>query len=189
MKVRLYALLGICIAILIVSGPDTQGKKPDNPGKPEETQSEWITFTEDLIGAQKVESFYVFPDIYPEYTMTLPFDVGDELAGTFIQAGTPISGHLFINYAHGTGRKEYMVHFWTDYFGIEIIGGVIDYDRKTEVTEVNFENELCFLCENMEVNTAGVPTGECLDHWTSFVVSFTLKREPCSTIPDCVDNN
>jgi hypothetical protein len=181
MKGRLIALLGICIciAILIVSGPDTQGKKPDKPVEPDPPEIEWITFTGDLEGAQVVEGPWG-PDIYPEYTMTLSFDVGDELAGPlYIPAGTPINGQLWINHGHGTMRKKYIVHFWTDEFGIEIIGGVIDYDRKTEVLTVTFTDEECLMCENMEIDTAtGVPTGECLDPWISFDVSFILVREP-----------
>ena len=184
MKGRLIALLGICIAILIVSGPDTQGKKPV---KPDETQSELIVFTGvtaedtgDLEGYQVVEDccYNVDTGVYSTYTMTLNFDVGENEPGSlYIPAGTPIVGHLFINYAH-PGRKKYVVHFWNDDFGIEIIGGVIDYDRKTEVTTVTFEDEVCSMCEALELDDAGVPTGECLDDWISFDVSFILVREP-----------
>jgi len=177
MKGRLIALLGICIciAILIVSGPDTQGKKPDKPVEPDPPEIEWITFTGALEGAQEVEGPWG-PGSYPEYTMTLSSDVFGERAGTY-------EGHLWINHGHGTLRKKYIVHFWTDDFGIddfgiEIIGGVIDYDRKTEVLTVTFTDEVCYMCENMELDTADVPTGVCLDPWISFDVSFILVREP-----------
>lgn len=174
MKVRLIALLGICIciAILIVSGPDAQGKKPV---KPEETQSEWITFTGDLVGAQEVEGPWG-PDEYPAYTIQSKFlsDYWDYPEDTYYD------GHLWINHGHGTMRKKYIVHFWTDEFGIEIIGGVIDYDRETEVLKVTFTDEMCLMCENMELDPdTDVPTGECIGPWiTFFDVNFILEREP-----------
>jgi hypothetical protein len=174
MKVRLYALLGICIAILIVSGPDAQGKKPV---KPDITESETIIFTGDLEGDQEVEGPWG-PGSYPEYTMTLSFDVGELAGPLYIPAGIPINGQLWINHGHGTMRKKYIVHFWTDEFGIEIIGGVIDYDRKTEVTTVTFTDEVCSMCEALELDDAGVPTGECFDPWISFEVNFILVRKP-----------
>ena len=183
MKVRLYALLGICIciAILIVSGPDTQGKKPDKPVEPDPPEIEWITFTGDLEGDQVVEDccYNVDTGVYSTYTMTLNFDVGEDEAGSlYIQAGTQIVGHLFINYAH-PGRKKYVVHFWNDDFGIEIIGGVIDYDRKTEVTTVTFTDEECLMCEELELDPdTGVPTGVCEADWISLDVNFTLERSP-----------
>ena len=179
MKGRLIALLGICIciAILIVSGPDTQGKKPEKPVKPDPPEIEWITFTGDLIGAQRVEGPWGVLGIYPDYTMTLSANFGDR-AGTY-------DGHLWINHGHGTLRKKYIVHFWTDEFGIddfgiEIIGGDIVFDRKTEVLKVTFENEVCEMCEDMELDPDTlVPTGVCLVDWIPFApISFILVREP-----------
>jgi hypothetical protein len=152
MKGRLKALLGICIAILIVSGPGAQGKKTDKPG---ETRIEWIVFDGDLSGEQEVEGCCPNAGPFPEYRMTLSFDVGD-LAGTY-------DGQLFIN-TYGTGRnREYIVQFWNDEIGIEIIGGVIVYDRKNKVLTVTFEDEEC----------VDIETGDHIA-W----VTFTLVRSP-----------
>lgn len=176
MKGRLIALLGICIciAILIVSGPGAQGKKPDKPDKPE---IEWITFEGDLIGAQEVEGPWG-PGSYPEYTIQSKFlsEYWDYPEDTYYD------GQLWINHGHGTRRKEYIVHFWTKDFGIEIIGGVIDYDRKSNITTVTFTDEVCYMCEgeDLERDATGVPTGVCYyNNWIIFEhVYFTLVREP-----------
>jgi hypothetical protein len=89
--------------------------------------------------------------------MTLPSGVGDIPSGTY-------GGYLFIN-GYGAGRNHaYIVQFWNDdlEIWIEIIGGVIDYDKKTKVLTVTFENE------------------ECFDYYanTTTPVSFTLVRRP-----------
>jgi hypothetical protein len=55
-------------------------------------------------------------------------------------------GQLFIN-RYGAGRNQkYKVQFWWDYdndLGIEIIGGDMDYNKKTKVLTVTFTNEEC----------------------------------------------
>jgi hypothetical protein len=169
MKGRLIAFVGIfCIAILIFSGQDAQGEKPDKPpGKPDKPPgkpptTEWIEFTGDLQGGQPVDGCCPNAGPYPQYTMTLTRALGE---GTEyeIPAGT-YDGQLFIHY-FGAGRiEQYKVQFWTDIgIGFEIIGGDIDYDKKTKVLTVTFTNELC------------------RDFWYDYVidtVTFTLVRRP-----------
>jgi len=132
----------------------TQGK-PDKPG---ESKTELITFEGDLAGYQAVDGCCPNAGPFPEYTMTLGFEVGG------FPAGTEYDGYLFIN-GYGAGRNhKYIVQFWNDDLKIfiEIIGGVIDYDKKNKVLKVTFENE------------------ECVEYWTgtTTVVTFTLVRRP-----------
>ena len=52
-------------------------------------------------------------------------------------------GQLFINF-FGAGRdQKYKVQFWNDDIAIEIIGGVIDNDKKNKVLTVTFTDETC----------------------------------------------
>jgi hypothetical protein len=68
--------------------------------------------------------------------MTLPGDVGDIQADTY-------QGQLFVN-RYGAGKdQKYKVQFWTEDFGIEIIGGVIENDKKNKILTVTFEDETC----------------------------------------------
>ena len=131
MKGRLVAIIGIfCIAILIVSAANA-----DKPPKPDKTTAECITFTGDLIGHQQVEGCCPNAGPFPAYTMTLALD-------SSLPDGT-YEGELFINY-YGAGRnRKYIVQFWNDDLGvaIEIIGGVIDNDKKNKVLTVTFEDE------------------------------------------------
>jgi hypothetical protein len=144
-----------CIACLIVSGGYAKGK-PDKPDKPSNTKTEWIAFTGDLIGAQPVDDCCPNAGPFPAYGMELLFAVGD------VQPGYH-DGQLFIN-RYGAGRdQKYKVQFWTDDFGIEIIGGVIDDDRKNKILTVTFTNETC-----VDLYTK-VPVA---------VVSFELVRTP-----------
>jgi hypothetical protein len=155
MKGRLIAFVGIfCIAVLIVSGQDAQGK-PDKPGK---SNTEWIAFEGDLVGGQAVVGCCPNAGPWPEYTMTLLFGAGDFLPGTY-------DGQLFINY-YGAGRNQkYKVQFWNNDIGlfIEIIGGVIELDRKNNLLTVTFTEEMC----------VNLFTGDPIA-----VVNFTLVRRP-----------
>ena len=158
MKKGFIAFVGIfCIAVLIVSGQDAQGK-PDKPGKPEKSKAEWIAFDGDLVGGQAVVGCCPNAGPWPEYTMTLLFEAGEFQSGTY-------DGQLFINY-FGAGRNQkYKVQFWNNEIGlfIEIIGGVIEYDRKSKVLTVTFTDE------------------ECVHGWTGAhiaYVTFTLVRRP-----------
>jgi hypothetical protein len=155
MKKRLIAFVGIfCMAILIVSSADAQRK----PEKPSKSNTEWIAFDGDLVGGQEVEGCCPNAGPWPAYTMTLLFKVGDFPPGTY-------DGQLFIN-TYGAGRNhKYKVQFWNNEIGlfIEIIGGVIDNDRKNKVLTVTFTDE------------------ECVDGWTGnhiAYVTFTLVRHP-----------
>ena len=71
MKGRLIAFVGIfCIAILIFSGTDAKGEKPDKPsGKP--SGKEWIQFWGDLVGGQVVEGCCPNAGPNPSYDMCL----------------------------------------------------------------------------------------------------------------------
>ena len=156
MKGRLVAFVGIfCIAILIVSAANAD--KPPKPPKPDKTTTEWIAFTGDLIGAQEVEGCCPNDGPFPEYGMTLGFEVGDFPADTYYD------GQLFIN-RYGAGRNQkYKVQFWNADIAIEIIGGVIDDDKKNKVLTVTFTGDMC------------------VDMWTGdpiAVVTFTLIRTP-----------
>ena len=154
MKGRLIAFVGIfCIAVLIVSGQDAQ----DKPDKPVPSKAEWIAFDGDLVGGQAVVGCCPNAGPFPEYRMCLNFWVGTYPPGWY-------DGQLFINY-YGAGRnRKYIVQFWNDALpglAIEIIGGVIDYDKKNGVLTVTFTDELC------------------VDLWTQAPiarVNFTLKR-------------
>lgn len=155
MKGRLIAFVGIfCIAILMGSSQDAQGK----PDKPDKSKTEWIVFDGDLVGDQVVEGCCPNAGPWPEYRMTLNFWVDGFPPGTY-------DGQLFINY-YGAGRNQkYIVQFWNDEIGIgiEIIGGVIDHDRKNKVLTVTFTDENC----------VNLYTGTFIT-----TVTFTLIRTP-----------
>jgi len=160
MKGRLIAVVGVfCIAILIFSGTDAQGMKPDKPDKPSKSNTEWIEFWGDLVGGQPVDGCCPNAGPNPPYRMCLNFEVGG------FPAGTCYDGNLFINF-FGAGRnRQYIVKFskeGTD-VAIKIIGGVIDYDRRTKVLTVTFTDELCV------DNNTGQVIAE---------VNFTLVRRP-----------
>ena len=114
----------------------TKGK-PDKPFKPGKPEKEWIAFDGDLVGSQVVEGCCPNAGPFPEYTMTLNFDVGCVPANTY-------DGYLFIN-GYGAGRNHaYIVQFWKkDEIFIQIIGGDIDYDKWNRVLTVTFENAEC----------------------------------------------
>lgn len=155
MKGRLFAFACIfCIASLFVLGQEAQGK-PDKPFEPGKLVGEWIEFYGegdiielwDLAGGEVVKGCCPNAGPFPPYTMTLGFDVPSMVPETpGYSAGTPIDGWLYINY-YGAGRdQKYKVQFWTNYehdMGIEIIGGVINHDRKRKILTVTFTNEEC----------------------------------------------
>jgi len=163
LDLKLFGLVAILTVALVFIGVDfiesqvkTQGK-PDKPGK---TKTEWIAFTGDLKGGQAVDGCCPNAGPFPEYGMTLEFGVGGFPADTYYD------GQLFIN-RYGAGRNQkYKVQFWNDDISgiaIEIIGGVIDYDKKNKVLTVTFTDE------------------ECVNLWTGTHiawVTFTLVRHP-----------
>jgi len=162
MKRRLIAFVGIfCIAILIVSGVDAR-MNPDKPDKPPgKSKTEWIEFSGDLAGGQPVDGCCPNAGPFPEYRMCLNFEVGG------FPAGTCYDGQLFINnYRYlAKGERQYKVQFWkegTD-VGIEIIGGVINFDKRSKILTVTFTEELCVdMCTGAPITT----------------VNFTLVRHP-----------
>jgi hypothetical protein len=117
--------------MFVVTG--LEAKKPD---KPVQTPSEWIYFEGDLAGGEEVEGCCPNAGPFPEYTMTLDFPGDHPLDGTH-------DGYLFIN-NFGVGRDHgYIVQFWNDDIGIEIIGGVVDNDKKNKILTVTFTNQMC----------------------------------------------
>lgn len=148
-NLKIFGLVVILTVALVFIGVDfiesqekTKGK-PDKPFKPGKSEGEWIEFTGDLVGGEVVKGCCGNAGPFPPYNMILGFGSDNEEA--FFPPGY-YEGWLFINY-YGAGRNQkYKVQFWWDYdldLGIEIIGGVIDHDRKTKVLTVTFTNEEC----------------------------------------------
>jgi len=169
LDLKLFGLVAILIVALVFIGVDfiegqvTTLGKPDKLDKPSKPDTEWIEFTGDsgdLVGGAAVVGCCPNAGPWPDYQMTLGFDVGG------FPAGIPIDGQLFINY-YGAGRNQkYKVQFWWNYdldLGIEIIGGVIDYDKRDKVLTVTFTNEDCVL----------IKSGTFIK-----LVNFTLIRHP-----------
>jgi hypothetical protein len=152
-----------------VDTPDAQfakGEKPSKPPRP--TSGEFITFTGDLGGSQKVEGCCPNAGPFPEYTMTLSGIFPPEMAGEH-------TGNIFMNnWAPAPNRKDeggYKVQFWwgegtEDYYFLEINGGDVQYNKKTKFLTVSFDQEGMCIWHN------GV---ECQ---TPVIVSFDLTRDP-----------
>jgi hypothetical protein len=169
LALKLFGLVAILTVALVFISVDfmegqvqTQDKPPNPPGqdKPDKPQTEWIEFTGDLVGAQAVDGCCPNAGPYPEYTMTLTKPVGHINAGTYY-------GYLFIN-GYGAGRKtdrQYMVQFGTGdcVVAMKIIGGEIDFDKRTRVLTVEFTDVL------VEDWCTGQPLTE---------LTFTLVRQP-----------
>jgi hypothetical protein len=119
--------------MFVVTGLEA-GKGGVKPDKPDRTTAECIIFYgEDMQGVEEVEGCCPNAGPFPAYWMTL--------------LGTQYNGNLFIN-NYGAGRDhKYIVQFWNDYIGIEIIGGVIDNDKKSKVLTVTFTEEEATLWE------------------------------------------
>ena len=139
MKGRLVAFVGIlCIASLIVSGAYAKGK-PDKPG---ETTRELIVFEGDLVGSDVVEGCCPNAGPFPAYQLEVS-------QGTY-------SGYLFLNF-YGNGRnREYVVRFWGSNpsggtIDIEIIGGLIDDDKRNKRLTVTFVGEDCVDRESQQL--------------------------------------
>lgn len=105
--------------------------------KPDRTESEWIEFTGALVGGDEVEGCCPNNGPFPEYVMTLPDGLGDNIPEGIYD------GQLFLN-RYGSGRdQKYKVQFWNSEIAIEIIGGVIDNDKKNKILTVKFTDEPC----------------------------------------------
>ncbi len=114
MKSKLVALASIlCIASLVISGANA-GKpvKPDKPDKPGKTKTELIVFTGDLQGWAHVEGCCPNAGPFPEYTITLPYDlVDDSVPPEIVYPAGTYNGELFIN-IDGVGQdSENIVQF------------------------------------------------------------------------------
>lgn len=158
-------ILGLAAIFLLSMASYSSDQEVTTQGKPGKPRAEWIQFTGDLEtppGGEVVYGCCPNAGPYPQYTMTLTRALGE---GTVyeIPAGT-YYGQLFIN-GFGAGRdQKYKVQFWTDNgIGFEIIGGVVDFDRRNKKLTVTFTDELC------------------RDFWYDYIidrVTFTLVRRP-----------
>ena len=166
MKGKLIALASIlCIASLVVSGASAKGK-PDKPGN---IESELIVFTGELAGAQEVENCCPNAGPFPEYKLTLNKELVFNDGSTYSIGD--YDGQVFMN-AYRVGKDRlYKVQFWTegdDHICIEIYGGVKDYDKRTKVLTVTFDDVEWNVMHDLEPGEF-LPTG---------VVSFVLTRSP-----------
>ena len=146
MKGKLVAFAAIlCIASLIASGANAKGK-PDKPDKPGQSEVECIKFSGDLRSAGWTILSGCCPNGGPFPTYAMTFDLHYEDGGIAYYGG-PYDGELFIN-GYGTGRNHrYEVQFWNDNLCFEIIGGVIDNDKKNKALTVEFIGEQAYFCE------------------------------------------
>ena len=156
MRFKTISVLMISMTLILVSCE--YESQPTQNTSESETQSlskkpqkgTLIIFTGELQGNQIVFGCCPNAGLFPEYTMTLS---GELPAGTY-------DGNIFMN-TFGTGRnKAYIVQFsWTeigsDYF-IEIIGGVIQEDKKNKTLTATFTDTPCQIWID-DVLTATVP--------------------------------
>ena len=148
MKGRLAAFGGVfCIALLIVSGAYAdKPPKPDKTPRPGNIAVECITFSGlDLEGHQQVEDCCPNAGPFPAYRLTLgPNGFGSHPSGAY-------DGELFMNSMRVGQNRQYVVQFTGDHvetgnrISFQIIGGDIDYNKKTKVLTVTFtlENNMC----------------------------------------------
>ena len=103
-----------------------------------------IVFEGDLEGSDVVEGCCPNAGPFPAYELTVIRDLGENQE---VGQGT-YSGYLFLSF-YGNGRnREYVVRFWGSNssggtIDIEIIGGLIDDDKKNKILTVNFVAEDC----------------------------------------------
>ena len=182
MKGRLAAFGGaFCIALLIVSG--AYAGKPDKPPKPDKTPRpgniavECITFSGlDLEGHQQVEDCCPNAGPFPLYKMTLPNGFGHNDVGTY-------DGELFMNSMRVGQNRQYVVQFTGDHvdsgnrISIQIIGGDIDYNKKTKVLTVTFTLDNC-MCTEM-CDTCTLPESNPLE----FKLVRTSDLSDCPVVP------
>jgi hypothetical protein len=176
MKSQIYnrlALVAMLFSLVFVVTNAT-AKKPVKPSpEPDQTTAECIVFTGDLMGEAVVEGCCPNAGPFPEYAMTLHLKNEDRT--TTVHYGE-YDGELFIN-NYGAGRHHgYQVQFWSwDWdteipvvgdICIEVIGGIIDNDKKNKVLRVSFNGEEAHFCETGE-------TGEVV---TFPLVNFDLIR-------------
>jgi hypothetical protein len=150
------ALVAMLFSLVFVV-TNVTAKKPVKEDKPDKTTAECIVFWGDLEtvqGSEIVEGCCPNAGPSPAYTMTL--DLRDEEGETYVgpEGETyedEYNGQLFIS-GGGTGpNQSYKVQFWSwdwdndipdagDIF-FEIIGGIVNYDRKSKVLTVSFGGE------------------------------------------------
>ena len=182
MKSQIYKRLAFVAMLfsLVFFVTNATAKKPVKPPPDtDQTTAECILFTgylETVPGSEEVEGCCPNAGPWPDYTMTL--------------GGTAYDGQLFINFV-GTGpRAQYKVQFWSwdwdvdtpgdgDVF-FEIIGGVIDYDKKSKFLTVSFKDEdrILWLYDDWVAED-----GCCATTAPDLTVSFDLLRS--SDLNDC----
>jgi len=113
-----------------------------------------------LYGVQEVEGCCPNAGPFPEYRLFLS-DAENFPLGNY-------DGQLFMNGFRDGKNRMYKVQFWTegdDHICIEIYGGVPDYNKKTKVLTVTFEDVQWNFMHDPEKTPMGL-------------VSFVLTRSP-----------
>jgi hypothetical protein len=125
----------LAVAVTDAKSKPEKTPKPEKPDQPNLT-TECIVFTGDLVGSQAVEGCCPNAGPFPAYTMSFPKGLSH-----IIQPEETYDGLIFMNYYGAGQNRKFIVQFGTDEFGFEVIGGVIDRDRKSKVLTVTFEDE------------------------------------------------
>ena len=144
MKSQIYkrlALVAMLFSLVFVVTNATAKKPVKPPPVPDQTTAECIIFTGYLAGFEEVEGCCPNAGPWPAYTMALD--------------GIDYDGQLFINFVGAGPKAQYKVQFWSwdwdaqtpgdDDVFFEIIGGVIDYDKKSKFLTVSFVEEEAIL--------------------------------------------
>jgi len=140
MKSQIFKRLALAATLisLVFVVTNVSAKKPIKPPPdPDQTTAECIVFTGYLEGVEEIEGCCPNAGPWPAYTMAMD--------------GTNYDGQLFINFVGSGPKAQYKVQFWSwdydtetpgdgDAF-FEIVGGEIDYDRKSKFLMVAFEGE------------------------------------------------
>ncbi len=156
--------------MFVVTGLEAGKPGKPNPNKPGKTEAEWIVFTGDLEGGQEVVGCCPNAGPSPAYTMLLSGACGDLDGG---KKYTEYTGHLYISVWNAGGNPTAMVEFWVEGgYGFYLIGGDIDWVKKTKHLTVTFKEEDCYNhFEQMSESPPSPPT-------TTGTASFVLKRSP-----------
>ena len=103
-------------------------------------KGDFITFIGDLEGSQEVFGCCPNAGPYPDYSMKLSTMFPDPMPEEH-------DGKIFINYFGAGKERSYIVQFWWTEGGImyfiEIIGGIIENNRKMKILTVSFDNAPC----------------------------------------------
>jgi hypothetical protein len=151
--------------MFVVTGLEAGKPGNGNPNKPGKNKAELIVFTGDLEGWQEVEGCCLNSGPNPAYTMHLSYACGDLHAGEH-------PGHLYISVWDAGGNPTAMVEFWIEGGdGFYLIGGDIDWVKKTKYLKVTFRGEDCYNHFDQISELPPPPT-------TTGTASFVLYRSP-----------